>query len=836
MATQSDLGIEALLGARARGVLPREVLARLLHLLVDCPDVQLDGQAVTIGRPLCGVRAVVEDCAAGVRLRLEQDAAVRELFANGALLAEGALHALDDTGLAAREIDELRRGRVYAPSELHELASRVVPDLKRRLTVQVTSERLPGVHRVAPRLVLETARAGDALSVLATLVYGAPAVARVDGDALHALGGPLPERDLRAEQHQKARLLRELGLVVGERRELDAREAIAFAARLGTWQGEVRGAGHLQFFFAGRLTPRLALSGAAFELEFVAQADLAASSPDSPTTTQERGGQPPSARADAVLAAWGANTALVPLAGGGFAELPRDWLAAHARLVTDLLAARSAAGTLPTAALPDLGRLCTALGEPAPPALDALAPLLANFAGLRQAALPADLHAELRHYQQQGVDWLAFMREAKLGALLADDMGLGKTLETLCVLAGRTLVVAPTSVVPNWAQEIARFRPSLRVALYSGPGRALDPHAEVTLTSYALLRLDSEALGRVAWDTVVLDEAHAIKNPDSQVARAAYALTATHRIALSGTPVENRLDELWSQLHFLNRGLLGSRGDFQERYARPIEAGDEAALSHLRERTKPFILRRKKSVVAPELPPRTEVTLWAELSEPERATYDAVRAATADEVVKNLAAGASVMQVLEALLRLRQAACHPALVPGQKADSSAKIDLLTETLAEAVAEGHKALVFSQWTSLLDLVEPALRAEGLGFARLDGQTRDRGAVVADFQRDDGPPVLLISLKAGGAGLNLTAADHVFLLDPWWNPAVEEQAADRAHRIGQTRPVFVHRLVARDTVEERILALQEKKRALAGAALAEASGAAAITKDDLVALLA
>jgi SNF2 family DNA or RNA helicase len=415
-------------------------------------------------------------------------------------------------------------------------------------------------------------------------------------------------------------------------------------------------------------------------------------------------------------------------------------------------------------------------------------------------------------------------------------MGLGKTLEALCALRGRSLVVAPTSVLHNWEREARRFRPGLRVALYHGAGRALDPGADLTLTTYAILRLDAERLAAESWDAVVLDEAQAIKNPDSQVARAAHRLRARFALAMTGTPVENRLDELWSQLHFANRGLLGSRRDFDERYARPIAAGDVQAAERLRARIRPFLLRRRKREVAPELPPRSDLVLEAELSADERALYDAIRAATRADVVARLSAGGSVLAALEALLRLRQAACHPALVPGGRAAGSAKLAVLLEVLEEAVAEGHKALVFSQWTSLLDLVEPQLRAAELAFARLDGATRDRAGVVARFQDAQGPPVLLASLGAGGTGLNLTAADCVFILDPWWNPAVEDQAADRAHRIGQERPVLVYRIVARDTVEERILALQERKRALAEAALAGAAQASELTREDLLALLA
>jgi SNF2 family DNA or RNA helicase len=413
-------------------------------------------------------------------------------------------------------------------------------------------------------------------------------------------------------------------------------------------------------------------------------------------------------------------------------------------------------------------------------------------------------------------------------------MGLGKTLQALATFGPRTLVVAPTSLLANWRDELARFRPELSVHTYHGADRELEEQATVTLTTYALLRRDAEALARVPWELAVLDEAQAIKNPDSQTARAAYGLRADRRIALTGTPVENRLEELWSEMHFLNPGLLGGRGEFDVRVAKPIAAGDAAAVERLRERLRPFVLRRRKREVAPELPPRTDVVLHCVLSEAERAVYDAVRAATAPEVLSRLARGGSVIEALEALLRLRQACCHPRLVPGQQLDASAKLELLTDRLETAAADGHKALVFSQWTGLLDLAEPRLRAAGLDFARLDGSTANRGEVVARFQAESGPPVFLISLRAGGVGLNLTAADHVFLLDPWWNPAVEDQAADRAHRIGQERPVLVHRLVAQDTVEERILALQESKRALAAAAIDGGAGAE-LTRDDLLALL-
>jgi len=480
--------------------------------------------------------------------------------------------------------------------------------------------------------------------------------------------------------------------------------------------------------------------------------------------------------------------------------LPEDWLLKHGHRVMDLLAARDADKRVPRAALPVLGALCDALNEPRPPELEKLRPLLEGFEGIPRHPLPPDLTATLRHYQESGVDWLAFLRQAGLGAVLADDMGLGKTLQTICILEGRALVVCPKSVVYNWAEELARFRPGLRTSIYHGPRREIRRDADVTLTTYAMLRLDVDKLSQEEWDVIVLDEAQAIKNATSQTAQAAFELDGGFHVALSGTPVENRLEELWSVMRFTNPGLLGGLRDFQERYSEPIGSGNADAGARLRAKIRPFVLRRMKREVAPELPPRTDSVLHVELDETERAIYDAVRVAAKKEVTEKLAHGGSVLLALEALLRLRQAACHSGLIPGQTAESSSKVERLLEALEEAAADGHKALVFSQWTSLLDRIEPHLVAAGIPFTRLDGSTRDRGGVVTRFQSEEGPPVMLVSLKAGGTGLNLTAADHVFLVDPWWNPAIEDQAADRAHRIGQTRPVMVYRMVAKDTVEE------------------------------------
>jgi superfamily II DNA or RNA helicase len=845
-----DLRVESLLeigGGGARALLSPTKLDALLAILAGDRRVRLDGLAVTIEEDALLPVAVVSDAvgagASEVRLTVAADPRVRAVVAPGVALCDeddgrATLHRLAETDMTGGWLQNLPVRRTFATAELGELVSTVLPDLARRTALEVRSRRIPPVARdIAPRAVLELNQVpGGGLTVLPALVYGSPPAARVDGAKLVYLRGPVPVRDVAAERRVLERLRAELELLPGRRTTYGAADVPRFVEKLKRWRGDLAGEAAGVMRPAVTLKPSLRvlsdagggaddIPGVRFELTFEADG--------------KSGGGKGAASVDAaaVVRAWQEGLGIVPLADGGWASLPLGWLAKHGQRVADLLAAREDDGHLARHAFPALAALCTELEQPPPPGLDRLAPLVAGFDHLPETELPTDLTATLRTYQRQGVDWLAFLARTGLGGILADDMGLGKTLQAMCVFQAKskTLVVCPTSVLFNWQAELARFRPALRVSLYHGPGRALDPAADVTLTSYALLRLDAKALAATDWRCVVLDEAQAIKNPDSQTARAAYALAAPFRLALTGTPVENRLEELWSLMHFANRGLLGGRSEFADRYAKPIADGTAGAAAALRQRVRPFLLRRLKQDVAPELPPRTDALLRVELGDSERAVYDAVRAATQKEVLALLEEGKGVMKALEALLRLRQAACHPALVPGQKAQTSSKVEALADALATAVDEGHKALVFSQWTSLLDLIEPALAAAEMPFARLDGSTRDRGAVVARFQEEHGPPVMLVSLKAGGSGLNLTAADHVFLCDPWWNPAVEQQAADRTHRIGQTRPVFVYRLIAAGTVEERILALQDSKRALMDAALEGGDAAAGLTKDDLLALL-
>ncbi|MEE4463767.1 DEAD/DEAH box helicase, partial [Azotobacter chroococcum] len=471
---------------------------------------------------------------------------------------------------------------------------------------------------------------------------------------------------------------------------------------------------------------------------------------------------------------------------------------------------------------------------------------------------PAGLQAELRPYQLQGLAWLQTLRELQVGGVLADDMGLGKTLQTLAHIllekeAGRlsapALIVMPTSLIPNWQDEAARFAPDLRVLALHGSRRsalfAEMGNADLLLTSYALLARDLKALARQPYHLLILDEAQNIKNPRSKAAQAARELDARHRLCLTGTPMENHLGELWSLFHLLMPGWLGDQQAFKQDYRLPIEKhGDLGRLAHLKARVRPFLLRRTKEQVAPELPPKSEITQYLELTEAQRDRYEAVRLAMDSKIraeIQRQGLARSQLLILEALLRLRQVCCDLRLLDdeaaaGCKSADSAKLSALLPMLEELFAEGRRVLLFSQFTSVLELIAAELKARKIPYAQLTGSTRDRRTPVEEFQAGR-LPVFLISLKAGGAGLNLTAADTVIHFDPWWNPAAEAQASDRAYRIGQDKPVFVYRLIARGSVEEKIQQLQKAKAELARGLLEGAVQAEwRMDEEDIAALFA
>jgi len=473
-------------------------------------------------------------------------------------------------------------------------------------------------------------------------------------------------------------------------------------------------------------------------------------------------------------------------------------------------------------------------------------------------AVPEGLNATLRPYQHEGLNWMQTLRELEVGGILGDDMGLGKTLQTLAHLlvekqAGRldvpALAVMPTSLIPNWLDEAARFTPQLKVLALHGATRQKDfinlAEYDLVLTTYALLPRDLEVLQPQVWSVLILDEAQNIKNPLSKAAQAARDLEARQRLCLSGTPLENHLGELWSLFHFLLPGWLGDSKTFNRDYRTPIEKhGNSERMQHLTARIKPFLLRRKKEQVATELPPKTEIVHWIELSDGQRDVYETVRVAmdkkVRDEIARSGVARSQII-ILDALLKLRQVCCDLRLVKmsltakALRAGSGKLIGLM-EMLEELLSEGRKILLFSQFTSMLALIEEELLHRGVGYALLTGETTDRRTPVKDFQSGK-VPLFLISLKAGGTGLNLTAADTVIHFDPWWNPAVENQATDRAYRIGQDKPVFVYKMIAKGTVEEKIQALQQEKAALAGAVLeGGTTGGWKLEQSDIEALFA
>lgn len=539
----------------------------------------------------------------------------------------------------------------------------------------------------------------------------------------------------------------------------------------------------------------------------------------------------------------------VKLADGSLGRIPAEWLEKHRRLwglaepTEDGLRVRDCH-------LPLLDQLLEEQEAATVPAeLTRRRERLRDFAGITEQKLPAGFKGKLRPYQKHGFDWLHFLGSCGFGGVLADDMGLGKTVQVLAYLLSRhrgdevrpaTLLVVPRSLIPNWQIEARRFAPELRILDHSGTARNRGTASfdgwDIVLTTYGAMLRDIEDLRRYEFSHVVLDESQAIKNPLAKCAKAARLLRGRQRLVMTGTPVENSTFELWSQFAFVNPGLLGTREYFRREFAGPIESrGDEEAIALLRRLTHPFIMRRSKEQVAPELPPRTERIVYTEMGPAQRRLYIQTRdmyRADLLSLIERRGMNEARFRILEGLLRLRQIAVHPALVRRGYDGEAAKFEAMYEILDTLGAERHKALVFSQFVETLKLVKSGLEERGIRYAYLDGRTRDRQARVDMFQADPELPVFLISLKAGGVGLNLTAADYVIHLDPWWNPAVEMQASDRAHRIGQTRPVIIYKLIARDTVEEKILELQERKRTLVRNLItAEAGFLKSLTRDDV-----
>ncbi|MFZ9596470.1 MAG: DEAD/DEAH box helicase [Bdellovibrionia bacterium] len=865
-ATQEDLKIDALLNNHPDGLIPSSVMLALLKILAGSNHVLLNEQPIEVSARSLTHQLILTDEGAGYRLRLilnyssahpgslpAQPLEIQAVYRNGAAWCENTLLPFEPLQLPFAEVKPLLgQGLYFAPGETQALVVQWLPSFEKKIPLHVLSQKLPCAQMGQPRIILELTTEpklstektqGSALSedgpqhlfVLPRLTYESPNShpKKIPSGQTFTLPNPTAERAL------QKKLQSELHLSLGQRACFSGLDAVHWVSQLGDWETEGEALKAFQLY--PELSAQMKLDERDFSLSFETLESLEPSGPSSCAPFRK------TADFKQVFQAWRENQSLVPLLGGGWAPLPRNWLNQYGERILSILDSihsrqlNDPKRQLPKAWLPELLDLCDEQQSPYPESLKQFKRRLTQIDTIPIAPLPQDLSANLRAYQQIGVNWLHWLKESQMGALLADDMGLGKTLQAICTIDRRCLIVAPTSVLPNWSEQLACFRPTLRVCLYSGKSRKIDHQADVILTSYAILRLDHEVLTQEPWAMILLDEAQSIKNPESQTAQAAHRLKAPFRLALSGTPVENHLTDLWSLFEFLNPGLLGSLSDFKE---------NRTPLHQLQRKIKPFVLRRLKKEVAPELPPKTETTLYCELEPKERDLYDSFIASTRSEVLDQLEHQGSVLLALELLLRLRQACCHPDLAqktriselktPSTKTHQafqpSSKIRLLMEKLNESIENQHRSLVFSQWTAHLDLIEEALKQAHIRFLRLDGSTRNRGEVVSQFQTDPTIPVLLISLKAGGTGLNLTAADHVYLMDPWWNPAVENQAADRVHRIGQENPVLIHHLVAQNTVEEKIMALQKEKQKLAQAVLAGSeSGPLELTKDDLLSLL-
>ncbi|MEX1240927.1 MAG: DEAD/DEAH box helicase [Cyclobacteriaceae bacterium] len=476
---------------------------------------------------------------------------------------------------------------------------------------------------------------------------------------------------------------------------------------------------------------------------------------------------------------------------------------------------------------------------------------LNSFSGIKNYPVPEGFNGELRPYQKAGYNWLRFLNDYRLGGCLADDMGLGKTVQTLTLLlaekiagGGASLLVMPTSLIYNWEMEANKFTPALKILNYTGTLRNKDisrfKNYDLVLTSYGITRLDIEILQRYYFNYIILDESQVIKNPTSNIAKAVRELKSRHRLVLTGTPIENTTLDLWSQMSFINPGILGTQTYFRNEYQYPIEKkADETRSKKLGAIIKPFVLRRHKSQVATELPAKVEYVQYCVMSSEQEKRYEEVKGHYREKIFKLIeqeGLGNSRFMILEGLTKLRQLANHPRMVEQGYSGDSGKLEDITHMLENAIAEGHKVLVFSQFVKHLDLVREYLKTNKIEFAYLDGSSTDRKEQVERFNRDTNLKVFLISIKAGGLGLNLTEADYVFILDPWWNPAVEAQAIDRAHRIGQKRKVFTYKFITRNSVEEKILTLQQKKLKLTQELITtEESFMKQLTKDDIAQML-
>lgn len=557
---------------------------------------------------------------------------------------------------------------------------------------------------------------------------------------------------------------------------------------------------------------------------------------------------------DVIWKAWTAGKRYVQLKDGSYTSLPESWLKrlGHKLKSLGIDPEKTPQTQFKQFEMPVLDKIIEDLPQTQTDEFFVnLKEKITNFEQIRQIAPPPALQATLRPYQEQGLSYLNFLREYGFGGILADEMGLGKTVQTLAFIQslvdrgilGPNLIVVPTSVLPNWEREAAKFVPELSCLTIYGAKRddlfKLIATSRLVITTYALLRRDLDELLKYKYTTVILDEAQNIKNPNTITAKSVRKLDAEMRLCLSGTPIENNLFELWSLFEFLMPGFLGSQHSFQRGIVKPIKDGHEESLDYLRTRVKPFIMRRTKNEVAKDLPPKVETVHYCELIDEQRELYNALAMRLKNQVLKDVeekGMAKSQMSILDALLKLRQICCHPRLlklnIPGMSTNlPSGKFDAFKDLITDITESGHKVLVFSQFVQMLHVIRSWLNIKEIPYTYLDGSSKDRFEQVDKFNDTPEIPIFLISLKAGGTGLNLTSADYVIHYDPWWNPAVESQATDRTHRIGQKRQVFAYKLICQNTVEEKILKLQERKKGVAEAIIPGHSALKSLSRNDL-----
>lgn len=722
------------------------------------------GKPVFVGEKHRGYRLLIAKQNSGVVLTIESELGI--FYGDLFLSANQELHPAVELPFSSSETQSLLKGRYLGLRETIEFYSKSFAKI--RSTMEVANQGYEA-EKMPSSIVIDSWEDRGRLCLRYHLAYGEPVCAFVSTSGLEVISNEkdmiIPIRSKEIEEKALYDFERKTGLTLMKVYEFPPPEAFELAKKMLRSDFIHIGTSLEKFADVTEEVPTLSVQDGVFLIQ----------------TTKGLLGH-------SALKEAKSNDGVCQLSDGSWIKIPRHWLAGEGSAIVEILSITGAKAS--KAAMIAL-KACLEERE----SHKALASLTEDW-NLSFPLKPSPI--QLRPYQESGAKWLAKLQQLGLGGILADDMGLGKTYQTLASLETPALIVVPTSLMGNWQSEVLKARPELRSCLYHGKDRLIPSHFDIIITTYGILRTDFGILEPFVFQSIVLDEAQQIKNPHSKTARAVYGLNSKSRIALSGTPVENSLNDLWSIMNFCMPGLLGSFENFKSVHSTP------ESLLRLKKMVSPFLLRRMKNEVAKDLPEKVDQIIRCTMDSDQKDFYRSLLRKVQSEVKDKT----DSMAILTGLLRLRQAACDPFLVDSSQDVSSAKLEYLFSAIDELVRSNQSALVFSQWTSLLDRVELGLRERSILWSRIDGATSDRDSAVKLFMEGE-VPIMLISMKAGGTGLNLTKADHVFILDPWWNPAAEEQAISRAHRIGRTENVMIHRLVTEDTVEEKIMELKAEK---------------------------